>query len=135
MCVKARDTEHRKHQGEKQEMQRGETAVASIRANWRTSTSSWCRWGREWTHTRGLRLRDSGDTRVSVRGGPSARASRQQRGAFLTQQARRRSSHVGVGVSREEGRRCRPGVRGPGEDRSERGKERWQERAVRGGLA
>ncbi|CAN0254526.1 unnamed protein product [Ectocarpus sp. 8 AP-2014] len=87
MCVNAGDTEHRKHQGEKRGMQRGETAVAS---NGRTSTSSWCRWGREWTHTRGPRLRDGGhqgEKNVSVRGGPSARASRQERSALLAQQA------------------------------------------------
>ncbi|CAM9126088.1 unnamed protein product [Ectocarpus sp. 4 AP-2014] len=61
-------------------------------------------------------------------------ASRAQRPCCAGGGGSRRSSCVGVGVSREERRRCWPGVRGPGEGRPDRGQEGWQEGAVRGGL-
>ncbi|CAN0558323.1 unnamed protein product, partial [Ectocarpus sp. 12 AP-2014] len=66
-----------------------------------------------------------------VRGGPSARASRQERPSHAGGGGRR-SSSGGGGVSREEGRRCRPGARCPRGGRPERG--RVAEGAVRGRL-
>ncbi|CAN0140648.1 unnamed protein product [Ectocarpus fasciculatus] len=66
-----------------------------------------------------------------VRGGPSARASRQDRPPQAGGGGRR-SSDGGGGVSREEERRCRPGESCPGGGRPERG--RVGGGAVRGGL-